>query len=193
MVKLITKFCFILFLLLIVSCLSTFTKKNSAGNMRFGINRFSINAYNLYPLSFIDTNAIYVNYASFYLNDSKKFSSGFSYFRKDEENNNFNYKGYIRFFSNGKVALYSISKDKKLKISMFNPNEAKMGVYGFKKEDFLTEFLIRGDGGGTILKSKLIYQNQDTLYFLSKVGSIGSIYVKLKDSDTLAKGWKPDW
>lgn len=44
----------------------------------------------------------------------------------------------------------------------------------FKKDDFLTAFLIRGDGGGTILKSKLVFQNQDTLYFLSKVGSIGN-------------------
>lgn len=127
MVKLIIKFCFFLLLLLIVSCLSTFTKKNSAGNMRFDINRFSTKPYDSNSLSFIDTNAVYIGYASFQLNDNKDFNKGFSFY----ETYPGSYKGFIRFFSNGKVALYSILKDKKLKISMFDPNEAKMGVYGF--------------------------------------------------------------
>jgi hypothetical protein len=185
------KYSFIIIFFGIVSCMTIFTKKNSEGMMRFKINRFSIKP-SMLPLNEIDTNFIYVNYANFFLNDKNNFDNGFSYFKRSEDEN-FNYNGYIVFFQNGRVGLYSISKDKKISKELFNPKNANMGVYGLKKDVFSIRFLVRGDGGGTTINKKLVYSNSDTLYFLDKVGNLGSVYIKMEASDTLIPKIKPDW
>lgn len=162
-------------------------KKSSYGLPRRPIKTFE-NHLNNY--TYIDTAVLYKADIDFHYNNSLK---RYSYYDKVDDNP-YPYVSYLKFYGNGKVGLFVISKSDTTNLTHedFNPQKAKMGYYMSTSDGLIkTHISTIGDGTLFISKEEGIAWN-DSLK-LQKSTNHGTIYKKIKIPDTLIRNWQPDW
>lgn len=136
----------------------------------------------------IDTLALYEIYAYYGYNNISKEPL---YFQKASENS-YPYLSYLKFYKDGKLGLFVISKDSlNLNRDMFNPKKAKMGYYYLNGNKIKTKISTIGNCDLYISNGKgFVYQ--DTIKIENNTQH-GSIYVKKNIPKQLLENWKPDW
>jgi len=137
----------------------------------------------------VDTLAVYKSYANYaYNNLSKKII----YFEKTDDNT-YPYVSYLKFYENGKVGLFVISKKDTLNLKRctFNPKMAKMGYYHITENKIKIKISTLANCNLYISRKKG-YINEDTITIEGN-NQHGSIYVKKKIPKEFLEDWLPDW
>ncbi len=136
----------------------------------------------------IDTMAVYKLDAIFIYNSSLK-----KYSRYDKEDQStYTYFSYSKYYSNGKLGLFIIEKNKTLKREDFNPQKAKMGYFSeYEKGKIKQKISTIGDctlyiseKNGTVEKDSIVLYDKN---------SFGYVYKKIKVPQEYLQNWKPDW
>jgi len=133
----------------------------------------------------IDSNALYKAIINF--RDIKD-----DYFYERVDDNPYPYVSYLKFYSNGKLGLFIVSKKDtlNLKRELFNPQQAKMGYYSITGEELTIKLAFLGDGA-VIVRREKGYARNDTLLLKDK-NRWGTIYIRKHVPPGLIDNWTPD-
>ena len=161
----------------------------SYGSIRQKIRSFSKITEN-YEL--IDTTALYKldaiqEYTHYNLTEKRV-----SFYEKDDAHY-YPYTQYLKFYSNGKLAVFFIPKRDTLflKREMFNPEKAIMGYYYIKGNDIKIKTAGIINCYLYVFKEKGKIKNDTITLMLDS--SIEEIYKKKTIPKELLEGWEPDW
>ena len=154
----------------------------------YGLPRKAISKYNKSSIMNIDTMSVYPHCAYFTYSKSDRKITDYN----KEENSKYPYISYLKYYSNGKVGLFVISKTEILNRDAFNPKRAKMGYYYQYNTNNIRQKISTIGDCTLYISERQGYVKGDSIVLFDKYGH-GNVYKKYNIPKKELSNWNPDW
>lgn len=156
----------------------------------YGLPRRKIPNYNYQHKRIyeIDTTIVYKLDAVFIFSSSLKKITRYD----KEDENTYPYVSYLKYYSNGKVGLFVIEKNKAIVRDDFNTQKAKMGYFSEYEPGKIKQRISTIGDCSLYISERKGYIENDSIVLYDK-NDFGHVYKKANIPSEYLKDWKPDW